>query len=540
LKIILLLAVLILSSSTAEIMLTRGMRTLGDVTFEWRGILRGLRQGLVNASLISGVLLMVLSFFTFLSLLGFADLSYVLPLGAASYVVSTVGAKFILKEQISRQRWTGAAFVTLGVFLVSIPNATAAPLAGMLDERLMAITAHPVTTALLHALQALVGVLVIASIVYNGIALWAAGRWHADRRKQRALGVEFTPPVTMLIPVYGLDAAADRIFSRLCEQDYPDYQIVFGVRDRNDPVVEPIRRLMRDHPDTSIDLVISDQQLGTNAKVSNLNNMLARARHEVVVILDSDILVTPDYLRRVIAPLRREKVGAVTCLYRGVEARSWASLLENIGISTTFAAEVVTARALDGVRFTLGSTIAMRRDLLDSLGGFRAVADYLADDFRLGQLVTGAGYEIVLSDYVVEHVSDTKTFGSILQHQVRWGRSTRLSRPRGYLGLIFTYASATSLLFLLVMNFSPLAWRLVAVAMTLRMSVAWVYGRRLMADRTLSRFLILVPFRDILGFYVWLKSLFGDQVRWRGTDFTVFPSGKFRAVHEGEKIGWEP
>ncbi|MDX2041464.1 MAG: glycosyltransferase [Acidobacteriota bacterium] len=194
----------------------------------------------------------------------------------------------------------------------------------------------------------------------------------------------------------------------------------------------------------------NENEIGFNGKVSNLQNCFAKAKHDTLLIVDSDIRVEPDYLRRVVAPMQQEKVGMVTCLYRGANARTFAALLENIGISSTFGPEVCSSRLLEGIAFALGSTIVMRREILERIGGFPAVADYLADDFVLGNSTAKLGYEIVLSDCVVEHISAPDTLATMLKHQLRWGRSTRISRPLGYRGLILTYGTVTALLALLV------------------------------------------------------------------------------------------
>ncbi len=373
---------------------------------------------------------------------------------------------------------------------------------------------------------------VLSAIVYYCIAVVGGLAWFADRRRQRAMGFSFTPPVTIFKPVRGADVEAYENFASFCRQDYPQFQLAFGVREADDPAVPIIQKLIADFPACDIELVISDREWGFNAKVSNLQNCFAKARHDVLLIVDSDIRVQPDYLRRVVAPLQRENVGMVTCLYRGTNARTFASLLENIGISSTFGPEVCSSRLLEGIAFALGSTIVMRREILERIGGFPAIADYLADDFVLGNSTAKLGYEVVLSDCVVDHVSTPDTMATMLKHQLRWGRSTRISRPWGYRGLILTYGSATSLLALLAWNFSLFAWWLLAATMLVRFLPVFIVGVYGLKDYTLAKFFWLVPLRDLITFGVWLASFVGDEIHWRGVNFRVLPDGKLAPAKE--------
>jgi ceramide glucosyltransferase len=216
----------------------------------------------------------------------------------------------------------------------------------------------------------------------------------------------------------------------------------------------------------------------------------------------------------------------VTCLYRGTNAKTFAGLLENIGFSSTFGPDVCSARALQGVKFAFGSTIAMRRELLERAGGFHAQADYLADDFHLGNYVANDGQEVVLSDCVVEHVSASDTFATMLKRQLRWGRTVRISRPRGYRGLILTQGTATALAATLAWGFSSFALWLLAATIFARFLPVFVIGISGLNDRALARYFWLVPVRDLIGFGVWAVSLIGDEVEWRGVKFRVTPGGK--------------
>ena len=537
-KTFLLLAMLIVFSSLGEILSARGMKQIGEISFRPRLLLRTIPRLFTNGSLIAGVACLAFSFFSFLSLLSYADLSYVVPLTAVGYITNTIGSKFLLHERISSARWWGTVLVTFGVAIISLPASVevfAVKAATALSQQLLtwlnpANNAFTPAFSLLFALRVVLLICVVAALVYYALAIVAGWLWARDRRRQRTLGLNFTPPVSILIPVRGADVEAYKNFASFCAQGYPEFQLVFGCHDEHDSAVPVIRQLQTDFPQQRIDLIISANEIGTNAKVSNLNNMLAHAAHEHLVVVDSDIRVTPDYLRRVIAPLQQSHVGMVTCLYRGAQATTFAAQLENAGIASAFGPEVMSSRALEGIKFALGSTVAMRRAILDQIGGFPAVADYLADDFLLGNFTAAAGYEVVLSDYVVDHISAPDTMKSMLQHQLRWARAVRISRPKGYAGLILTYGLATSLLLLFAVGFTPFGWWLVGSVLLLRFAAAIYGGVILLEDRALLKNLWLVPLRDLLGFGVWVAGFLGQEISWRGRRFVVLPSGKIEPV----------
>jgi ceramide glucosyltransferase len=537
-KTFLLLSSLIAFSSLGEILAAKGMKQVGSVSFRPRALLGAIWRMIRNPYLIAGVSSLALSFFSFISLLSYADLSFVLPLTSVGYITNTLGARFFLKERISKERWLGTLLVAGGVSIVSLSdrieaafNTNAANWGhelylllapdGLIDEH-----HSPIIFWLLFVIRMALLICVSAAIAYHLFSLLAGLSWFCDRRKQRALGLNYTPSITIFKPVAGVDPEAYDNFASFCRQDYPEFQVIFGARDGNDPAVPIIKRLIADLPDNDIELVISQNESGYNGKVSNLQNMYARAKHDILLIADSDIRVGTDYLRRVVAPLQQPQVGMVTCLYRGARAKTFAALLENIGISSTFGPDVCSSRSLEGIAFALGSTIVMRRDLLERIGGFQAVADYLADDFLLGNYAAKAGYEVVLSDYVVEHITATATFAAMMKQQLRWARAIRISRPWGYCGLLFTYGTATSLLALAAWGFSSFAWWLFAIALLARFSPAFVVGVFGLKDLAIARWFWLVPVRDLITFVVWVMSFVDDEVEWRGVNYRLLPGGK--------------
>ena len=343
-------------------------------------------------------------------------------------------------------------------------------------------------------------------------------------------------PATIMIPLHGADFDAYQNYARFCRQDYPEYQIVFGVRDPRDPSIPIVQGLIEEFPDRDIALVVSDHTIGQNLKVSNLQNILERVKHEQIVIVDSDIRVSRDYLRRVLAPLADERVGLVTCLYRAAEAPDLGAKLEAVGIAAEFTPGVLMAWMLEGVKFALGSTMATTRTRLEAIGGFRAVADYLADDFKLGNLIAQAGYEIHLSNYIVETAMHPAGLVGMLRHQLRWARSTRVSRPFGYLGVILTYGTALALLTVAVDRASFLSLLLLAATLVVRLATGWLIGVHWVGDKILKKYFWLLPVRDLLGFLIWCSSWVGRRVEWRGRVFEVGRDGKMTQVERAETV----
>jgi ceramide glucosyltransferase len=337
-------------------------------------------------------------------------------------------------------------------------------------------------------------------------------------------------PVSVMIPLHGADFMAYQNYAELCRQDYPDYQIVFGVRDSRDSSVPIVRQLIADFPDRDIALVISDKTIGQNLKVSNLENMLARVKHEQIVIVDSDIRVGRHYLRSVLAPLSNPRVGLVTCLYRAVETPDFAAKLEAVGITAEFHPGVLMAWMLEGVKFALGLTMVTTRTRLEAIGGFHAIADYLADDFMLGKLIERDGYEVRLSQHVIETAMQPAGFRGMMRHQMRWARSTRISRPMGYLGLILTYGTALALLNVAVDRASSFSLVLLAATLVIRLTMGWMIGVHWLGDRILKKYFWLVPVRDVLSFLIWCMSWVGKRVEWRGRVFEVARDGKMILV----------
>lgn len=379
--------------------------------------------------------------------------------------------------------------------------------------------------ALLAVKAVLIGCTLAADAFYI-LSMIAGLRFFSGRETN----AEYLPPVSIMVPLYGADFDAWQNYARLCRLDYPEYQLVFGVREAGDSSIPIIERLRAEFRDADIELVVSAETSGQNLKVSNLQNMYSRVKHEHIVILDSDIRVTEDYLRRVIPPLSDPRVGLVTCLYRAAEAPDFAARLEAVAITAEFAPGVLMAWMLEGVKFALGSTMATTRARLEAIGGFPALADYLADDFMLGKLIAADGYEVRLSQHVVETAMPPAGLAGMVRHQMRWARSTRISRPLGYFGLILTYGTALALLTVLADEASKFSLALLAFTLMARLTMGWLIGVHWLHDRILKRNLWLLPVRDLLSFGIWCLSWIGRRVEWRGRLFEVAPDGRMIQV----------
>lgn len=385
--------------------------------------------------------------------------------------------------------------------------------------------------SILIVVQIVAVVGVVSSSIYYLLCLWSAATFLRERQAgEGARPTRFLPPISILKPLKGTDPEIYESFRSHCLQDYPEYEIIFGVSDPNDPAVESVKALQREFPDRRIQLVVSEKILGANVKVSNLAQMLTEARYDHLIVNDSDIRVEPDYLRQVTAPLANSQVGLVTCLYRGVPGATLGSRLEALGISTDFCASVLVARQLEGgIHFALGSTLAFRRVELDKIGGFTSFVDYLADDYELGKRIAGLGLTVNLSDVAVETYLPSYRLREFFAHQLRWARGIRDARAGGYLGLIFTFGLLWALLALMASGGAPWAFITLAITLLLRFAAALVVGRGVLQDRQILRDAWLIPLRDLLAVAVWFASLGGHTVTWRGDRFRL-KNGKLSRI----------
>jgi ceramide glucosyltransferase len=376
-------------------------------------------------------------------------------------------------------------------------------------------------TARIFQVVAIVGCL--SSSAYYVLCLWSVREFLRERQPDSSIGLgQGLPPVSILKPLKGTDPDIYESFRSHCLQDYPEYEIIFGVSDPDDPAVGSVQQLQREFSERTIRLVVSPNKLGPNVKVSNLEQMIPTARYPHLLVNDSDIRVAPDYLRRIMSPLADQRVGMVTCLYRGIAAPTLGSRLESLGIGTDFCAGVLVARELEGgIRFGLGSTLAFRRSDLERIGGFKSIADFLADDYELGRRIAGLGLQVVLSDVVVETHLPAYDLLGFLSHQLRWARGVRDARVGGYIGLVSTYGLMWALLALIATHAAPWSWAFVGVTALLRLAVALSVGSAVLEDRHLLGNLWLLPIRDLVAVAVWVASFAGHTVTWRGDRFEL-------------------
>jgi ceramide glucosyltransferase len=328
------------------------------------------------------------------------------------------------------------------------------------------------------------------------------------------------PPISILKPLKGTDPEMWQSFLSHAEQNYTNFELIFGVSDPADPACEVVARLQKQFPDRTIKLIVCDRALGANIKVSNLAQMLPPARHEILLVNDSDIRVEPGYLQEVIAPLADPQVGLVTCLYRGEPASTLGSQLEALSIATDFIPGVLSARFLEkGLHFGLGSTLAFRRASLAAIGGFESILDYLADDYELGRRIAATGKRIELSPDTVTTFLPAYTLRQFWQHQLRWSRTIRDARPAGYIGLIFTFGLPWSLAMLIAARGSTWALILFALTCALRVGVGSATASAVLNHRMTLRGIFLLPLRDLIAPFVWAAGLVGNRIHWRGDDF---------------------
>ncbi|HEV2424058.1 MAG TPA: bacteriohopanetetrol glucosamine biosynthesis glycosyltransferase HpnI [Terriglobia bacterium] len=383
----------------------------------------------------------------------------------------------------------------------------------------------------IHLRTLIMAAAVVPLIFYSAamVCAWSFFR----RRNQPASG--FAPPLSVLKPMRGSYRDAYRNLASFCRQDYPGYEILFGVNDRDDAVIPVIRRLMAEFPAPSIRLLVGSAMpasggpdsarsgaagFGSNDKVVKLCRLAREARHDILVVSDGDISVEPDYLRRVAAAFRDPRVGVATCLYRGSTERNVWSELEGLSLTTDFMAGVLVARGL-GLRFALGATMAVRREALAAIGGFEALADAAADDHELGGRVAAQGFRMEFAETTPETECSTRDFRSYFRHHLRWAIVTRTSQPWGHVGFLF----AQGLPWVIAAAIVAPSWRISAAVLAafvvLRLALAFTLGFRGLRDRLVKTRWWLLPLRDALAFVIWFASLFVSRIHWQDATYDV-------------------
>jgi ceramide glucosyltransferase len=361
--------------------------------------------------------------------------------------------------------------------------------------------------------------LAVAPLVYYLLATLAA--WRFFKRECARVLPDYTPIVSILKPVRGVDFGSYENFASFCGQDYPDYEILFAVNDDADPAVPVIRRIITEFPGRRIRLFVRSENFGANLKVYKLARLAREAQNEVLVLTDGDVRVGPCYLREVVAPLADNKIGAVTCFYRGIAENNLGAEIEAVGASSDFFAGELMAAWMEGITFALGASITTTKQWLGKMGGFETIAETLADDYELGNRIAKVGGEVVLSREAVWTMYPAQTLRSFWDHQVRWARTVRLCRPLSYVGLLFTQGLPWVLLAVLVAPAKWIAGAYLLAYLILRFAMAWTVGVWGVGDDVLRRRIWLVPLRDAMHFVVWLASFASNHIRWGRLEYAI-------------------
>ena len=348
----------------------------------------------------------------------------------------------------------------------------------------------------------------------------------------------FTPAVTIFKPICGIEQDMDENLRSFCEQDYPEYQVIFGLHGNDDDAIPVIQKIIEDYPQLDLEMVIDARLHGSNHKVSNLINMFPSAKHEILIVSDSDMRVRKNYLHDVVAPFANTANGAVTCLYSGRTDDGVASKLNAMFINEWFLPSVLISDALKDISYCLGATMAVRREILTDFGGFEALANYLADDYMLGQMVSERGYKVYLSYTIVENLSYEPNYKSLFLHELRWARTLRAAEPLGYMGTFLTdtlmISSLTAFYALLFTQHTFLPASILGITITARILLHLQVKSALELDVRGS--LVLIPVRDMMSFVIRVVSYMGNSIEWRNHTFSIDDDG---LMHEDEKTETE-
>jgi ceramide glucosyltransferase len=362
--------------------------------------------------------------------------------------------------------------------------------------------------------------LLAGAVVYSLLSIVAALRYLSVRPPAR----QIAESVSILKPLAGLDLGLESNLRTFFEQDYPSFEILFAVRSPDDAAIAVVEKLRSEYPHVPSRLLITGEAPYPNAKVYSLDCMLRDAANDLVVMSDSDIRAGGNMLSTVVAEFQDQQVGVATCPYRAVAGGSLWSRLEATGMNTDFMAGILVARMLEGMRFAVGPTIAARRRVLQAIGGLSRLKDYLAEDFVMGKFAAEAGYGVILSSYVIEHHIGAATLGENSAHRLRWARSTRRSRPFGYVGQLFTMPLPLAVLAVVV---APGWWPVLPLAFVVRLLAAYVVSARVLRARLNW---LLLPVEDFMAFAFWLAGFFGNTIVWRGKRYRLFSDGRFEPL----------
>ncbi len=377
----------------------------------------------------------------------------------------------------------------------------------------------------------------VTSFIYLAMTVVAAARHlrltRAAHSAALSTPVSSLPPVTIFKPLHGMEEQLARNLDSFFQQDYPDFEIIFGVRDMENPAARIAEEVRAHYPQIPSRMIVSGPPEWPNAKVFSLDKMIAASSRAYFIISDSDVRVAPDFLRNTIPSLLDSRVGLITCMYRGVPASDFWSRLEALGLSVEMSSGVMVADMVEGMRFALGPAMAVRRDAVDAIGGIAAVKDYYSDDFELGNRIWAKKYRVVLSHYIVENVLTPRSPLRTLGDQLRWMKSTRYSRPAGHAGTGLTYAMPFGVLGLIAgaaLGHWSIAVGLFALAVATRMIQSVVVGWCVTRDPRSLALCWLYPLRDLFGFVTWLLSYTSRKFYWRGEMYRFEKGGRIASL----------
>jgi len=365
--------------------------------------------------------------------------------------------------------------------------------------------------------------LVAGSLVYCVLTAIAAVRY----KQVRPPAPREPPPISILKPLAGVEEGLEENLISFFEQQHPCFEILFAVQDASDKAVPVVEKLQARYPDVASRLIVTGEPPYPNIKVYKLDRMLEAARYDLIVMADSDVRAGPGTLAALAAEFQDAGVALSTCPYRAVPGRSFWSTLEALGLNTQFLGGVLVARMLEGMKFAVGPTIAARRSAIQEIGGWDALREYHAEDFVLGKMVAERGRCVILSSHVIEHRIGAQSLAANFTHRMRWRRSTRRSRPWGYVGELFTNPLPLALALWLV---KPAWWPAAAAALAFRALAAWATAEYVLQDPLTRRLWALIPLQDFADFPIWVCGFFGNTIQWRGRKYHLLPDGRCRLI----------
>ncbi|MDJ0950624.1 MAG: bacteriohopanetetrol glucosamine biosynthesis glycosyltransferase HpnI [Alphaproteobacteria bacterium] len=375
-------------------------------------------------------------------------------------------------------------------------------------------------------LQVVCLVPVVCGAAYQLLGLFAAYRFFARPSTDDAPDDDSWPPVTILRPVHGLDKNFAANMRSACLQDYPAYQVVFAVQRLDDPALPVLEEIAAEFGPDRVTLVAVDSEPVVNGKMQNLSNALSAARHDILLISDSDVHLRPDYLKAIVAPLRTSEAGFSCSLYRAGSAETWYEKLELLTLNADFTASILFAEITDASDFCLGSSVAFRRKDLEEIGGFEALADYLVEDYEMGRRFRKKGLKMALVPYFVDLVVDLEDPRQWWHHQVYWDQNTWAAQPVGFLFMVLTFAVPFALLFALLRLFDPIGMMVLAAVLAVRLGTAGVFAAHYLRDRATLRSLVYLPLRDLAGLLSWFTAIRKRTFIWRGHEFGLTREGR--------------